>query len=281
VHADGRIARVATLQEGVISRAQLVDAGLGRGAIAHRVASGSLAVLFRGVFAVGRTAVSARGWCWAALLAVGPDAVLTHASAAYLWDLIDPPGTVEVSLPRKLRRRPGLITHTVAPFAPGDRSARDGLRLTSPLRTLRDLAASSHPALERAVTEAQVLKLVTTDDVAALGPSGAAPTRSAFERAFLRLLTAAGLPQPLVNHLLAGHIRDFVWPPERVVVETDGWGAHGHRAAFESDRDRDAALAALGFVVVRVTWRQLTEQPLLVTARLAQTLSARRAAVPG
>src|SRR4051812_34003190 len=90
-HVDRRIARVTTLQEGVIARAQLLEAGLGRGAIRHRVVSGGLTAVFRGVFAVGRTAISPRGWCWAGLLAIGPDAVLNHDSAAYLWGLLDPP----------------------------------------------------------------------------------------------------------------------------------------------------------------------------------------------
>jgi very-short-patch-repair endonuclease len=186
---------------------------------------------------------------------------------------------VDVSVvARKLKPREHLTPHTVVPFRPGEVRTLDGLRLTSPLRTLHDLRRA--PDLDRLAAEAHVLHLATAADLADMVPDPA-PTRSAFERAFRRLLSRAGLPQPLVGHHLAGHERDFVWLGERVVVETDGWGAHGHRAAFESDRDRDAALAALGYVVIRVTWQQLSEQPLLVAARLAATLAARRAAVPG
>lgn len=156
--------------------------------------------------------------------------------------------------------------------------SRDGLRVTSPLRTLGDLRRADD--IERLTAEAQVLRLVTPADVAHVVPDPA-PTRSEFERAFRSLLHRAGLPQPLVNHYVAAHECDFVWLRERVIVETDGWGSHGNREAFEDDRDRDADLAALGWVVVRVTWRTLVTEPILVAARLARTLAARNAVVPG
>lgn len=91
----------------------------------------------------------------------------------------------------------------------------------------------------------------------------------------LRIVDAARLPRRVVNRRLGRFRPDFLWPDERVVVETDGFAAHGHRAAFERDRARDAELAALGYVVLRFTWRQLTEQPVLVSARLAQVLLRR------
>jgi very-short-patch-repair endonuclease len=268
------------VQDGLAARHQLRSLGLGAKSIDHRVAIGRYVVVFRGIYAVGHAPLTPRAWSRAGLLAIGPDAVLSNASAAYLWRLLDPPEVVEVGVPRKLRRRPGLTPHTVAPYLPSEVRTREGLRVTSPLRTLEDLAAARHPRLERAVAEAQVLRLVTPAEVEHL-VADPAPTRSAFERAFRSLLRQAGLPQPLVNHRVAGHECDFVWLRERVIVETDGWGAHGNREAFEDDRDRDAHLAALGWVVVRVTWRALTTEPILVAARLARTLVTRDAAVPG
>lgn len=191
----------------------------------------------------------------------------------------DPPQVVEVSVPgRRLRPREHLRPHCVAPFRDGEVRSRDGLRVTSPLRTLGDLRRADD--IERLTAEAQVLRLVTPADVAHVVPDPA-PTRSEFERAFRSLLHRAGLPQPLVNHYVAAHECDFVWLRERVIVETDGWGSHGNREAFEDDRDRDADLAALGWVVVRVTWRTLVTEPILVAARLARTLAARNAVVPG
>jgi very-short-patch-repair endonuclease len=97
----------------------------------------------------------------------------------------------------------------------------------------------------------------------------------------LRIVNAAGLPQPLTDHRIGRHIVDFAWPAHRLVAETDGWAAHGDRRAFEADRSRDQELAALGWTVIRFTWRQLRAEPLLVAARLAQALSALPALVPG
>jgi hypothetical protein len=278
LHVDAQIARVATVQDGLMSRAQLADVGLGRGAIRHRLETGEFTRLFRGVFAIGRTAVSPRGWARAALLAVGPDAVLSHRSAAFVWGLADPPPTVHVSVAgRRLRPRPGLTPHTVVPYLPDEVRIRDGLRVTSPLRTLRDLRHDDD--LERLAAEAHLARLAPADALGALVPNHA-PTRSTLERAMRRIVDQAGLPQPLVNHHVAGRECDFVWPRERVIAETDGWHVHGSRRSFEDDRARDAALAALGYVVVRFTWRQLERRPLLVAARLAQVLAV-RVAVPG
>jgi very-short-patch-repair endonuclease len=146
------------------------------------------------------------------------------------------------------------------------------------MRTLVDLAATQPQQLERLCAEALVLKLVTQEQLDAAGildPGLVAPTRSEFERAFFAALRNAGLPRPLVNHRIAPYTVDFAWLEERVVVETDGWDFHGHRAAFEDDRKRDAYLAARGWVVVRVTWRQVRESPTGVMVQLAQTLALR------
>ena len=91
----------------------------------------------------------------------------------------------------------------------------------------------------------------------------------------LRLIRAAALPAPLVNHPVGPYVIDFAWPDHGVLVETDGWATHGYRAAFERDRARDAHLAALGYVVLRFTWRQIAEEPMRVAATLAATLSRR------
>jgi very-short-patch-repair endonuclease len=113
-------------------------------------------------------------------------------------------------------------------------------------------------------------RLVTAD--------ATAPTRSTLERRFLSIMRQAGLPRPQVNHTIGPYEVDFAWLEERVLVEVDGWHAHGHRLAFERDRARDAELAAMGYVVLRFTWRQLRESPLLVAARVAQALAHRTTA---
>ena len=92
----------------------------------------------------------------------------------------------------------------------------------------------------------------------------------------LGLVRDAGLPAPQVNIRIQGHLVDFLWRSERVVIEVDGYRFHSSRAAFERDRLRDAELEEAGLWVILMTWRQLTEQPYAVVARLARALGAAR-----
>jgi very-short-patch-repair endonuclease len=97
-------------------------------------------------------------------------------------------------------------------------------------------------------------------------------TRSDKERALLRLIDAAQLPRPLTNVVVHGHLIDAFWPNELLAVEFDGWDAHGHRLAFESNRKRDQVLLAHGVRTMRVTGRHLEHEPVALVARIAQTL---------
>jgi very-short-patch-repair endonuclease len=281
---DAAIARLATEQDGVVGRAQLIGLGLGSAAVDHRVRGGRLIVIHRGVYAVGHAALPDRGRLRAARMAAGANAVLSHRTAAAMWGLIPAlPPIIEVTVTRKgPRTRPGLIVHETR--HPPEIRLRGSLPLTAPLRTLADLKFSAPLAeLERLCAEALVAGLVTQPelDAARLLPAGpAAPTRSELERLFLRLVRDAGLPRPLVNRYIGRYMADFAWPAERVIVETDGYAAHGHRAAFERDHARDADLVARGWIVLRFTWRQLRFERVRVATRLAQTLARRDTSTP-
>jgi very-short-patch-repair endonuclease len=151
-------------------------------------------------------------------------------------------------------------------------------------------------ALETALSEAYALKLVTepvmretlqrnrgrpgAGALRALLSTQEGPviTKSRAERRVRALLRKAGLPQPLSNQLLLGYSPDLLWPEQGLIVEFDGFQWHGHRARFESDRARDAVFVAHGFHVIRVTWRQLTNQPFRVVANLASALPVLRTA---
>jgi hypothetical protein len=289
------LAALAARQDGVVARAQLVARGIGRDVIDRLVAAGSLIPLYRGVYAVGHRAVGERGFMRAALFAAGAGALLSHATAARGWVLV-PALTLPVHVivgARRPRSRAGLIIHADE-IDPRDRRIRNGLALTSPARTLLDLAGQA-PAdvVERALREARVLGLVRDGELetaivraprqhrgrsrleALVSTVGSAPTRSALERTMLRLIEDAGLPRPLVNHRHGRDLVDFTWPEHRVIVEVDGWASHGDKRAFEHDRARDAERQALGDVVLRFTWRQVIEQPVRVVARIAQTLGVR------
>ena len=165
--------------------------------------------------------------------------------------------------------------------------------MTAPARTLLDLATVATPReLERAFGEAVTQRLTSPASLVAAvdvaqGHRGVrrvrsllaseeepALTRSEAEERFLALLREADLPPPAVNAHVSGHVVDFVWHDRRVVVEVDGFRFHSTRFAFERDRRRDAELSAAGYRVLRVTWRQLRDEPLAVIARLAGALAA-------
>jgi very-short-patch-repair endonuclease len=287
-----RVGRTAERQDGVIDHAQLIELGMEPRRIARAVATGLLTPRHRGVYAFGHAGLTRRGHAVAALRAVGADGVLSRLTAAAQVQMSPWIDDIHVTVARRPpRSRPGLRVHSVAAWQPGDVIRVAGLPVTSPLRTLLDLAASEPLAvLERALAEAQVLGLLRGEPelerlrarsrgragaaaIDAVLGGGASPTRSELERVLLRIVDAAHLPRPRANVRVHGLEVDALWPEQRVIVETDGWNAHGHRAAFERDRDRDAALTALGYVVLRFTWRRLTREPMVVAARLAAVLS--------
>jgi very-short-patch-repair endonuclease len=294
---DEGLATLAGAQRGVAHRAQILSVGIGAGSIRHRVSRGSLHPVLPSVFAVGHPVLEPLGFETAALLYAGDDAVLSHASAAWLWGLCGgSPDRVSVTVARrKVRHRPGVRLHQVASLDGRDARLQHGLPVTAPARALIDFAADqSDGVVAAALNEARVLKLVTDADLRAAldrcqgrtgtarvnallaAERGPALTRSEAERVLKQLLEAGQLPLPQFNVWVHGKLVDALWPAERLIVETDGYRFHGHRAAFENDRLRDQRLAAEGYLVMRITWRQLTGEPMAVLARLAQALATRQ-----
>jgi very-short-patch-repair endonuclease len=286
------IARLATSQKGAISRRQLVQAGLRDGAIDWRARNAQLHREYRGVYLVGHQALAPFAREAAALLAVGDDAALSHESAALAWGIIAGyAGDVHVTVVgRKLRSRPGLRIHRIA--APPAVRKRHGLLVTSPAETVLGLAAAQSPYVEEAFIEAHGAHLLRTSELAkaidragpkrgvralraliAANESGF--TKSKAERKLRALLRAGRLPEPRTNVMVLGYMVDCVWPDHRLVVEFDGEGFHGHRRAFETDRQRDAALVAAGYAVLRITWLRLRTTPYAVLAEVAAALARR------
>jgi hypothetical protein len=275
---DSRIAALANVQDGLVTRPQLLALPLSSSAIDGRIRAGRLHPRFRGVYAVGHAAESPRSKRRAALLAVGADGALSHMTCAHLagvWAL-EPPEIHVLVVRSAPRSRPGLIVHeTRRPFEP---VICAGFPVTPMLRTLEDLAAIVPPGdLERACGEALVRRLVTQRqlDEAGLTDPDRPPPASVFARDFQRVLHRAHLPVPVIEHAIGRYTADFAWPDRKVIVETDGYDAHGHRKRFESDRARDAYLMARGWVVVRVTWRRLKREPMALMVELGQILALR------
>jgi very-short-patch-repair endonuclease len=275
-----------------VTSAQLAEAGLSRHAIAHRLGTGWLRRMHRGVYLVGPLETQ-HSRAMAATLAVGEEALLSHYAAAVLWGLRPArEGPIDVTVPgRETRHRNGIRTHTVTHLHRTDATRKDGILVTSPARTLLDLAATATQRdLDRATEEAQVQRRVSTHSLneqfsrypthrgtAALRKAvrtDPALTRSEAERRALELIRAARLPPPETNTRINGYEVDLVWRKQRLIVEIDGYAFHSSRSSFERDRGRDAALAGRGWRVVRFTWRQIVDEPEAVIARLAAALAA-------
>lgn len=286
-------AAFATRQHGIVTRRQLRAAGFSHDVIDHRIRTHRLARIHRGVYLVGVVAPPFAHEM-AACLACGPRAVLSHRSAAVLWQIVKGrtrPARLEVTTPEGYRRRPGLRVYRISTLRPDEVTRLREIPITTAARTLYDLAGRlRRRPLERAVAEAVALRLTTTAEVRAMalrqaGRRGAGRlravldlddprrTRSEAEERLLGLVHRAGIDLPMVNARVAGYEVDFYWPAERLAVEVDGFAFHTSHRAFERDRRRDAELATLGVRVVRVTWRQITEEPEAVARRLKRALS--------
>ncbi len=284
---------LATRQYGIVARRQLVAMGLGRGAIDSRLRSGRLHTVHRGVYAVGHKRLSKRGIWLAAVLACGDGALLSHESAAALWGLIDPPLLpVDVTATHGRPGRKGIRLHR-ADVPPRERSTRHGIPVTSVAQALLDMAAlAPERRLRRAYEEADRLNLLRPSALEqvcrhGLGRRGlgairrlvvdakerGGATRSSLEDMFVALCRKHELPVPAINAPLSGFEVDALWRRQRVVVELDGFAYHRHRAAFERDRARDAAVQAAGYRVVRLTYRRLEREPDAVAEQLRTLLA--------
>ena len=208
----------------------------------------------------------------AAVLALGDGAAVSHRSAAALWGLLSSPaGFVDVTVAGGggREKRSGICVHRSLTLNDAVTTRRHGIAVTRPKRTLRDLrATSSLPVFRAAVRRALDLRLISSGDLR----SPAALTRSELERIFLNLCRRHRFPQPEVNARVGTYEVDFLWRDRGLMVETDGFKHHGNRAAFESDRRRDAFLQSLGFRVLRFTHRQLAVDRSAVVAALRALL---------
>lgn len=284
---DGELVRLAARQHGVVALGQLLELGFTRSMITRRMEAERLFWVQPKVYSVSPS-LRTPGRMMAAVLSCEPRAALSHRAAAAVWDLGPwPTGPIDVSVAGSRKPRAGLRLHRVDAL---EIVTHDGFLVTSPTRTLVDLAATeSAPRVERAFEQADRLGLL---DVAVLaaeceGRRGSrllkrliregreAPvSKNELERAFLDVCRNHGIPLPSQNLILHGLEVDAYWPQYGLVVELDSYEWHKTRAAFETDRRRDAALAREGIRVLRFTWRQVQRQPELVAEAVASFSTA-------
>lgn len=299
---DEVIATVAARQHGVVSRRQLLEAGLSADAIDHRIGRSRLHRIHPGVYAAGHPRITTRGRWMAAVLCGGPSTVLSHSSAAALLGLrARAPAWIDVTLLRTPGVWSGVRGHRVRALAPVDRTVVDGIPVTSFARTLMDLAPdTAERELDRMLARAEELRVYDGRAVASIlarGRAGAATlraavdafegastgptarTKSELERRFVALLSDRGFAAPSVNVTVetpwGPYEVDALWPERRLVVELDGWSTHRDRETFRRDHRRTADVSAAGFRVVRLDWSQVVGRPDETVARLDRLVPRR------
>jgi very-short-patch-repair endonuclease len=231
----------------------------------------------------------------AAVLACGPDALLSHRHALTLWEVRpSSSGAIDVIVPgRGTKPGPSVVrVHSSLTLNEQDRAQVDGIPVTSLARTILDYASTAslqrtRLALEKVERMGFLIgreldellernafhrgKRTLRGALAEL--RGPAPwTQSELEDRFLALVRAAGLPEPEMNVLVEGELVDAVWPDARLIVEIDGYDYHKSRAQFEADRRRDAKLQVAGYRVVRLTQQRIASEPRSVMAQLRALL---------
>ncbi len=274
------IGGLAASQHGIVARRQLLELGVGRRSIDHRLASGVLVRVFPGAYAVGHLALRPAGHASAGVAAAGLGTSASHWSAAGLYELVRPRQVVHVTSPVARRSPRGLFIHrAVLPEA--DRAVVDDVPVTSVARLALDLSAERDQRMLRTlIKRAEFKGLVTASEIvdvlqryprrrgrgtlariAASYALTAGRTQSPLEDDFLEFCGVRDVPLPETNVPIAAggrtYVVDCVWREARVIVELDGRDAHARELAFEDDRARDRALIAAGWRPIRVTSAQL------------------------
>ena len=294
--SDASIAALADVQHGVVARSQLRDLGLGEDAIDRRIRAGRLHQLYRGVYAVGHRALTQRSHWMAAVLFCGPDAVLSHWSAAALFGFRSHRGgPIHVTSPRKSKPH-GPIRRHRALLLPDETTEHDRIPVTTVPRTNLDLAAASDAhTVESCLRQCEFLRLYDSLSLRDLierhpGHRGNRAARTALSRlegtpgeteegleeCFLAFLDAHRLLRPEFNAWLEaqGHRYrvDCLWRPQRLIAELDSWQAHGTRSAFRTDKTRDRHLLLAGYTTTRIAKVHLDQEPDELAADLRRLL---------
>jgi very-short-patch-repair endonuclease len=281
--------RFADAQHGVVTRAQLLAAGVSTGAIGRRVRNGTLLVVYPGVYRVGHRAPSLEAEYIAAVLACGDGTLLSGRAAGHLLGLLKRrPREPEVTTPTE-RRIEGIRTRRSRSTDRRDAMRFQRIPVTTVPRTLVDLAAVlTIEELARAFHEATVRYRTRPEQVeAVLARRPTSPgarklrlimrgeihvTLSGLERRFLELLRDAGLPLPQTNRRAGSYRVDCRWPEQRLTVELDSYRFHHSRHAWEQDRRREREARALGDEFRRYTHGDVFHDSRLMLRELSELL---------
>jgi hypothetical protein len=282
---EENVARIAARSHGVVTRAELLEAGLSETVMRHRVRKGALLVVHPGVYRVGHRAPSIEANYTAAVKACGEGAVLSGRAAAHLLGLVRGPLPMPEVTTRKERRVRGVRTRRSRTIDPRDVSTWRGIPITTVPRTIVDLAATlDEDELARMVHEAAVRHRTTAPQIEAVlerrpNTKGAKTlkavlrgdvkvTLSKIEKRFLQLLRQANLPIPDTNRREGDRYLDARWPEHELTVELDGYRYHHTRHAWERDARRARQARARGDEYRRYTYGDVMEDPSGMLAEL-------------
>lgn len=288
--------KLAGRQHGIVTRRQLLSLGFSSRSIEHRCQTGRLHLVARGVYAVGWPALDQRRRWMAAALTCGEDAALSHRSAAALLGIgKELPGRIDVSVPRRCElRRSGLLVRGRPSLAAADLGFSDGIPVTSPTRTLIDLATELDiVAVERAVNDADKRNLLDPESLRTAldrytGEPGVRPLRKLLDKLTFRLsdsdleiyfrpiARSAGLPPPSTKQWVNGFEVDFFWPELGLVVETDGLRYHRTPSAQTRDAQRDRAHVLAGMTPLRFTHYEVRYERRQVRQALTKAVAMLR-----
>jgi predicted transcriptional regulator of viral defense system len=294
---DREIARICQSQNGLVTLEQLEAHGLTVQAVHERLLSGRLHRIHQGVYSLTPRVMTQRGVFMAAVLACGPDAVLSHRSAAYLWGMVDSwEEPIDVTAPNRRGRSPdGVAAHRDSSLQPIDKTTHFDVPCTTVARTVLDYAGvESERKVRRVIAQGEVLGILDKSKLRALlkrsrRRRGVARlrlildtihpqterTRSELERLFLEMCARREVPEPGVNIWLRGadgerYQADFLWRDQWLIVEADSRRFHDTDSAFVADRKRRQQLELAGWRVSQCTWEEVEREP----RRLAETVRA-------
>ena len=290
---DWEAAELADRQHSMVAHWQLRELGIGQDAIEYRARVGRLHEIYTGVYTLGSRDVPELGRLHGAVLSCGYGALLSHRSAAALWDILPTArARVDVTTLRgRCADRDGIHVHRVRRLHPDDRAVIQGISVTSVARTILDIAeVVPRRKLVYALEQAERLRVFDLHEIGALmarsrGRRGlkaltaalkeiepeAQYTHKGMERLFIAFCRRYEIAIPAMNVSVEGYTVDAYWREHNLIVELDSWEHHRTRRAFEEDRRRDAALTP---EVLRVTHRWLTKEPDDLAATLRRRLTA-------
>lgn len=287
---ERKIAEQAGRSHGVITRAELLRAGVTPEQIRTRLAKGALISIHRGVFRVGHTAPSLEARYLAAVKACGPGSLIAGCAAAHLLHLARRAPSLPEVLTTHHRRPTGVVVTRSRKIDRRDATRWRGVPVTTVPRTIVDLAAILDPPdLARAFHEAAVKHRVKPEAVEAIlarrhNWPGAGDLRrvlggdepvnlSKLESSFIAVLRRARLPLPKTNVPAGAHRVDCHWPAYRLTVELDSYRYHDTRHAWEQDREREREARERGDEFRRYTWHDVVERPEPMLADLRALLT--------